>query len=72
MGIWSKRRVQEAARKNKKLEEEIAEFEEGSKQNDLAQQFMDMYTKPLKIDWSIYAERYDRPYEPTNPKFHSG
>ena len=70
--LWSRNKLQEAKRENEKREEEIAEFEEGSKQNDLAQQFMDMYTKPLRMDWSIYAERYDRPYEPTNPKFHIG
>ena len=70
--LWSRNKLQEAKRENEKREEEIAEFEEGSKQNDLAQQFMDTYTKPLRMDWSIYAERYDRPYEPTNPKFHIG
>ncbi len=70
--LWSKNKLQEAKQKNKKLEAEVAEFEEGSKQNDLAQQFMDMYTEPLSMDWSEYSERYDRPYEPTLPKFHIG
>lgn len=70
--LWSRNKVQEVKRKNRKLENEIAEFEEGSKQNDLAQQFMDTYTEQLKSDWSEYSEIYDRPYEPTTPKFHIG
>lgn len=70
--LWSRNKLQEAKQENKKLAEEAAELEEGSKQNDLAQQFMDMHTKPLRMDWSEYAERYDRPYEPTLPKFHIG
>ena len=72
IGMWSKNKVQQARRKNKKLQQEVSEFEEASKQSDLAQQFMDTYTKPLKIDGSVYAEQYDRPYEPTTPKFHIG
>lgn len=69
---WEMRNLEKELKNYRNELAELQEAEEQFRTSDIAKDLMAIYPNPLSIDESVYAERYDRPYEWWSTTYHTG
>lgn len=65
-------KMNDAVNKDRKLLAKLTEQEEQAKTSDILKDFAEQYPNLLARDNSVYADRYDRPYEWWATAYHTG
>ena len=69
---WEMRNLEKELKNYRNELAELQEAEEQFRTSDIVKDMMAVYPNVLSLDKSVYAERYDRPYEWWSTPYHTG